>query len=138
MSGTRIDIMDDLVTIVTKMSDGNPGAISVMMQLIKESESIDPDAAMGPLAHILDLDSYGIYGSHIWILYKDICGEDIVNTIAVLRAVQLGLFKKWVLTKAINDIANGTPDESEVIDVSKLLTAVRKELVNFAQESSGS
>ena len=86
----RIKCEDDVVTICHKLSEGNPGALNVMMQMLSGTAKIDPDAALGPFAHLLNLDTFGIYGSKIWILYKDICCENIVHTITVLRAVQLG------------------------------------------------
>lgn len=58
---------------IVKMCDGNPGALNVMINLLKNY-----DAAGVVDLFILDEDE--IYGSNIWILYKDICGEDITKT----------------------------------------------------------
>ena len=35
--------------------------------------------------HCLKLDDYGIYGSRIWMCYKDLCGEDIDKLYDLLK-----------------------------------------------------
>lgn len=130
----KIALNDDVKTALFKLSEGNPGAINVMMQLLSNTEKVDPDALMGPLAHILTLDSFEIYGCKIWILYKDVCGEDIINTIAVIRAVQLGLLKKHVLIRTLDVIDSVDRRETMSIDVPKLLAAVKERLPNFAKD----
>lgn len=57
-----------LVSKIARMSQGNPGAATVLMQAAKTQYSEDV---------IARLDSASIHGSAIWILYKDICDEDI-------------------------------------------------------------
>lgn len=58
--------------MVVRMSQGNPGAISVLSQLLKD----DDEFHIGIHAIKL-LDDAEIYGSDIWILYKDYCYEDL-------------------------------------------------------------
>jgi hypothetical protein len=50
-----------------KMADGNPGAISVMAEMMRDGAKIDPDSFLGPMGGILALDSHGIYGPRIWM-----------------------------------------------------------------------
>lgn len=127
----RIQLNDSFLSIASKLSEGNPGALNVIMRMVKSSEKIDPDAAMGPFAHLLNLDSFGVYGSKIWILYKDVCGEDLVNTIGVLRAVQLGMMSRGALTRAIDESIS--PLESVKIDIPDLLAKIREQLPNFGK-----
>lgn len=88
----RIDITQDTIfEVVLKMAEGNPGAVTILMRLIKEGEFIDRMDWMQGLGSIVELDHLGIYGSRIWVLYKDYNGEDLPRMIASLRAVQLGL-----------------------------------------------
>lgn len=134
MGSSRLRLEDDLLTMMTKMSEGNPGGLTVLMQLLKESPRIDPDAAMGPFAHILDLDSYGIYGSHIWILFKDICGQDITNTITVLRSVQMGLLSLSKVKGAIRNVEEHHFDNPIDFDIQELLVKLKEQLPNFAKE----
>jgi hypothetical protein len=130
----RINLGDDFKSIDISMSEGNPGALNVIMQIITESERIDPDAVMGPFAHLLNLDSCNIYGSKIWILYKDISDSSILKTIAVLRAVQLGLLESHFLMRAIDSIENSSAIERVEIKVNEILKDVQQRLPNFAKD----
>lgn len=123
----RIGLQDDFKTIMVKLSEGNPRGLTVLMQLFNKAESVDPDSALGPLTYLIDLDSFGIYGSHIWMLYKDVCKEDIVNTMAVLRAVQLGILSSGKLKRAIEDSYSKEP----IIDLVEILKKVQEQLPLF-------
>lgn len=123
-TNTRIKLMDDTTSTAEKISEGNPGAVTVCLQLLKHGAKIDPDAMFGGLGCLLSLDSYAIYGASIWMLYKDVCKEDIVKTIAVLRAVQLGLLEEDKLIYAIENYGKG-------IDVDNLYDLVKERLPNF-------
>lgn len=81
----------DLRQTVIDMCAGNPGAINVLMQIIQTSDSVDPDNVLGPLGPLSVLDELNVYGTEIWVLYKDVCGESLTTTLAVLRGYQLGL-----------------------------------------------
>jgi len=67
---TRLTLNDDFKESMKKLCDGNPGAINVMFQCL------DKDFISGSLT-LVELDRKGIYGSDIWRIYKDECGEDI-------------------------------------------------------------
>lgn len=123
----RINLDDNMMSIVSKMSDGNPGAMNVIMEILKPN-NIDPDNALGGVGVILSLDSLGIYGSDIYILSNDICDRDLVKTLAVLRAWQLGFLNGDTLKDACS-----RQDRSGVkmIPVDDLYIKVKKELPNF-------
>ena len=59
------------------------------------------------------------------MLYKDVCKEDIVKTVAMLRANQLGILQKDKLIHAIDNYGNG-------INVDELHTQVKDQLPSFA------
>jgi len=115
------------MNVVMALADGNPGALIVMKELLMIGPIIDPDALMGPIAHLLSLDSFGIYGPRIWMLYKDVCHEDLQSMIAVLRAVQLGKLSQEVMNHAIDNRGKG-------IDVKAVLNDVQTALPNFGRE----
>lgn len=102
MGKERIQLSDSMMDIVMKMSEGNPGAVSVLAQLLKENGRIDPDSALAEIGTILHLDTAGIYGSKIWMVYKDICGEDITSMIGLLRGAQLGYISDRDINKALD------------------------------------
>ena len=62
---------DEIKDLIIEMSEGNPGAISVMMQLAVFKEG------WLPMLKILKANNYT--GDKIWMLYKDECGEDLVD-----------------------------------------------------------
>lgn len=98
MNKERIKLTDNIMDVVLKMSDSNPGAMNTLMQIIEygRTESIQG----GGLRYILLFDSLGIYGTDMYVLNSDICQGDISKMLAVLEAVQFGLFSGDVLRDA--------------------------------------
>ncbi len=43
----RIRLETSAQDIIVAMSEGNPGAVSVLIQIVKSAEAIDPDSALG-------------------------------------------------------------------------------------------
>ena len=115
---------DTFANIIIKLSEGNPGAISVIMQMKISAGTIDPQNFMGSLGSIFFLDSLCIYGSRIWMLYKDVCEQDIKLVVAMLRAVQLGIINAKTLNRAIDNYGAG-------LDVKAVLASVKEKLVEF-------
>jgi hypothetical protein len=62
------------MSMAMKMSDGNPGALTVVMSIYQHVENIDPMGALGGFGPILSLDTLGIYGPDVWMLYKFLTG----------------------------------------------------------------
>lgn len=121
---TKIQLTDTPQDVVMKLSDGNPGALSVCMQILFEGAEIDPDGFGGGLGALLGLDSLGIYSSRIWMLYKDVCGQDLPTTLAMLRGWQLGIISADVLSHAIDNRGNG-------LDVANVYAQVHEQLPAF-------
>jgi hypothetical protein len=129
---SKIKLEDDFITMFTKMSEGNIGGLTVLMSLFKETPTIDPQSGLGGLGPILMMDDMGIYGSHIWILFKDICGENIHSMIALLRAHQLGFVSEAQLKSAINTCEMGRRGNREpLFDIPAIVAKVQEELVDF-------
>ena len=116
---SRIKIDDTIMDIFTKMSEGNPGALSALMMVYNDGEKIDPQAFMGGLGNIMLLDTFEIYGTDIYILFNDKCNRDVRKLIVLLRATQLGLFPQTRLRRMAGDQArmvNFEPHEFEELD----------------------
>jgi len=62
--------MTGLVDMSVSIAEGNPGAATVIAELLK------PEWEDG-MMKLLHLDDMNIRGSQIWVGYKDYCGEDI-------------------------------------------------------------
>jgi hypothetical protein len=69
--------MDNLDFMVL-MSEGNPGALNVLMKILHE------DYVVG-FVNILSLDDMNIRGTQIWVGYKDYCGEKLDSFIEAIR-----------------------------------------------------
>lgn len=126
---SKIQLNDNTMDVIVKMSEGNPGAMNAIMEILKpESNEIDPDAFMGGMGVILSLDTLEIYGTDIYILHNDICDRNMVKMFAVLRAHQLGFLNGSVLKDACH-----RQDRSgkQMINVDELYEKVKKQLPNF-------
>ena len=119
----KIELTDNGMDMLLKLSEGNPGALSVCMQVLEKGSKIDLDSA-SPIITLLTFDDLGIYGSRIWMLYKDVCHEDLTNMLGVLRGHQLGYVTEWQLNHAIDHRGNG-------LDVESVLSQVKEFLPNF-------
>lgn len=124
MPKERISFDMSIQDMLFAMSDGNPGALTVLMNLVSNEASIDPDCALVGIGSILGLDSCGIYGSRIWCLFKDVAGQDLRKTIGLLRAVQLGFLSNEDLDVAIDNYGRG-------VEVDKIISMVEDRLPNF-------
>ena len=78
----RIKPEDNVTMVVVKMSQGNPGCAMVLSELLK-------DERLGAL-QVLLLDDLKIYGSNVWVLYKNCCHQDIEIFSQVLEKVRTG------------------------------------------------
>lgn len=103
MNKERIKLEDTTQDIIVKMSDGNPGAINAMVKLLTLPSTIDPKCAWGPIGPFISLDTNGIYGADIYILYNTHCNQNAHKLAVLLRASQLGIFPSSKLKKLAGD-----------------------------------
>lgn len=128
MNKERITLHMTTIDAIVALAEGNPGATVAMTELMKSAATIDPEHMLGALAPLLMLDSFGIYGSHIWMVYKDICNHDVTKTLAVIRALQLGIIRKNQLNLDDNNRAHLTN-----ITLDELYAQVCAELPEFGK-----
>ncbi len=124
MKPTRLQLADTFQDMAMKMSEGNPGALNVLIMLMNEPD-IDPISGLGPYGPILHMDSFNIYSHRIWMLFKDVCRQDIVAFCAMIRAVQLGILTEERLHHAIDNRGNG-------VNVAEVYAEVKARLGKFA------
>ena len=123
MTTSRINLSDTFMTAMMKMSDGNPGAITALMALSTAKPTVDPESAMGPYAPLLSLDTHQIYGSAIWILYKDVCKQDARTMLMLLRAVQLGLYQEYQLQRLSQDYPGAAISDEKMTELDMQVCA---------------
>jgi len=66
----KIGLNDMGTDLIVKMAEGNPGGLTVLMEVLKKDQ-------MEGMRCLLDLDDMNIRGSQIWIGYKNYCGQDL-------------------------------------------------------------
>jgi hypothetical protein len=123
------DLSLTIKDIVILLSDNNPGALTAMIELVKNAETVDPDSALGGLGPLLSLDTLDCYGSDIWRFYKDVCDHDAHKMLGVMRANQLGFTSD-------DDIRRAIQGDRTAIDIPALLSQVKARLPNFQTEAA--
>jgi hypothetical protein len=121
----RIQLTDTPMSSVMKLAEGNPGALTVLSRVLREGAEIDPDAGFGqPIFIILNFDSIGLYGPLVWQLYKDVCGERLDKTIAIVRSWQMGFLSDSQIRYACDNRGSG-------INVDEVCLKLKKRLPSF-------
>lgn len=129
---TRITLDDTMSSALVKMCEGNPGALIVLLQCVQQEPVIDPDSILSPMGAVFALDSHGIYGAKIWILYKEVCGSNVPRMIGVLRAVQLGFLNERPLLDAVDE--ERRRGGAKLKNIGALLAQVKERLPKFNLE----
>ena len=97
--------------------------------MASRSPEIDPESAFGELGPILSCDMERIYGPRIWMLYKDVCGGNVVKALGLFRGVQLGIISGEKLSHAIDNRGDG-------LDVDDVVLKVQEKLPTFNSAES--
>jgi hypothetical protein len=115
----RIKLEMNTLDILYALSEGNPGGLSVMIELMEAAPKIDPQAAFKGLQPLLSLDNLQIYGSDIWILYKDLCGQDVLKVLTIFRCIQMGILSEHTLKTTMRNPFGVTFPHTELLEKLK-------------------
>lgn len=96
----KINPNDSFYEMVTKLSEGNPGAMNVITQMLNKNPA--------SIVQLLSLDDMNIRGTQIWIAYKDYCGESLDLFIDAIKNRD----KDMILAVNINCAKQGTKDKA--------------------------
>lgn len=72
-----VELTDTTRDLAIKMSEGNPGALTVLCHLMERG--------MEGLMNILALDDMNMRGPQIWVAFKDFAGQDLNVLIGALQ-----------------------------------------------------
>lgn len=125
----RITLNMGMFEIVAALSENNPGAVSALVDCMKCVVTVDPDSGFRELTPLLDLDTLGIYGPSIWVLYNDNCQRSAYKMLVLLRAWQLGFLPESELHGYANERSDSITDGR----FEFLEKQVRERLPNFAR-----
>ncbi len=120
MNKIEFENMNAMSDIVETMSDGNELAEDICRQIIRKSCANACDCYGQQIFSVLD--RLHIYGKRVVILWRDVCGEDAICMMALLRAYQLHL--TGITEGKIND----SIDYGAYIDKTMVREVMRKEL----------
>lgn len=126
----RIELSDSAMDVLYKLSEGVPGAVTVLVEWLHRGADIDPDACH-PLIQMSSLDDIDLVGSQIWVLFKDVCGHDLRRMLGVLRARQLGYLDTAALIGAVRD------GRGHGLDIDALVHRVEQCFPNFQKGPQG-
>ena len=96
MANERITASMDMKEMLITMSEGNPGALMCMMEMLQT----DPMAILD----ILYFDSMGIYGSNIYMLWNDCCGRDMSKFKETIRYLRSGAVSEEEIHENLNRV----------------------------------
>jgi len=117
---TKITVTDVVQDVVIKMAEGNPGAMTAIIDIVNNLAAIDPQDTLGYLSILFQLDEMGLYGTDIYILYNDKCNKDVRKMIMLFRAVQLGYLPQEKIIEMGKDQSRTiTLTEDEFTDLDK-------------------
>lgn len=89
MLNTKLELTDSLQDVITKLSEGNPGAINFLFEIIKHQGN-NPIESFG---EFLTIDSMHLYGSHLYMLWNDCCNRDVEKSLKIIKGYRLGNIK---------------------------------------------
>ena len=97
---SKLQLTDSTIEILDKMSEGNPGAISILTTLLfKETAQEMVDSVM----HIiLPLDTLGVYGSKLYMLWTDACDKNEDKVKKVIELWRTGKLTKEEIHENLN------------------------------------
>jgi hypothetical protein len=129
-ANTRITINMSVMDAVLVMGEGNPGAITTLVDLMRVNPICDPDDFAGGLGPMLALDSHGIYGSKIWVLRKDVCNGSLLNMLTLMRCCQMGIIGYDTASEEVSRVELG---QRTVLNFKDLLQRLQTRLPNFGK-----
>ena len=83
----KIGLQDSMMDVMMKMSEGNPGALTCLMDIMKKQ---DWYGGADSLTMVLSFDTLGLYGSKLYMLWNDCCDRNLGKLELIMRNWQMG------------------------------------------------
>jgi hypothetical protein len=116
MSGNlRISGSEDYKDALKTMAGINPGAIAAMLEMSAEAK----DAGKDPLSPLKSLDQAGLYGSDIWMFYKDVCQNKAGRGLEILADFESGQLPRERLHHAVRNRGDGLVEMAPSVGLRK-------------------
>jgi hypothetical protein len=101
----KIGLHDTMMDVVMKMSEGNPGALTCLMDIMQKQ---DWYGGADSLTMVLSFDILGLYGSKLYILWNDCCYRNLDKLELVMRNWQMGNLSEQDIYNNVSNV-RGTP-----------------------------
>lgn len=102
----RIHPADNVQEGLVKMAEGNPGAATCMVAMLQKNDWKTLDG----MTNIVMLDQMGLYGSELYMLWNDCCGQDLNELENVILNWHVGNLSTEDIQKNLSQ-GRGTPFE---------------------------
>ena len=127
MGQSRLDLKRSIEENIEAMAGPNLQAHEALWTIYEEGPRIDPSAFGDGVAALIYLDELEIYETMIELFFDQVCNQDPVKAIALIRAVQLGILSAELLKRSIWSAVPGR----ESFDFERLIEQVREKLPTF-------
>lgn len=102
----KITQSDDLESAILKLACGVGAAMEILAKTVNEEPNSESETKISGIDYLLLLDKLEIYGTGIYILYKDKCHGDLGRLQLLLRAAQQGVYPASKLQELAADQFN--------------------------------
>lgn len=120
--------MEEAKTLIAEMSQGNPGAMTALVELLKDGWMMEPYVRNDAMDKIKLLKEKNILGVDIYLLYNDLCDRNIYKTTGLVKALQLGLLKE---TELKEDLARVNSGGKSTLDIKQIIRNVKGGVPGF-------
>lgn len=100
---SKIKMNDSVQDIVLKMSEGNPGALTTCLEIIKAKNN----DIVQSIPIFLTLDNMELYGSYLYMLWNDCCSRNIDDVLRVICCFAEGKITKNDIEERIKNVGFG-------------------------------
>ena len=112
---SRIQLTDTLFEGITKVCEGNPGAMVCLTGVLKKKDWYN---GCDGFLYMLAIDTLELYGEKLYMLWNDCCDRDFEKLEVVFRNWQMGKLSKDEIHEHIAD-GWGSPFE-DLVPLDKL------------------
>ena len=96
----RISLLDTMEETIFKFSNGNPGAMQALIELL----NLSPEKMF---QNLLTLDRMELYENKLYMLWNDSCDRNVEKMQDIIKAYRSGRIKKSDIDERIKKVGRG-------------------------------
>lgn len=96
----RISLLDTMEETIFKFSNGNPGAMQALIELL----NLSPEKMF---QNLLTLDRMELYENKLYMLWNDSCDRNVEKMQDIIKAYRNGRIKKSDIDERIKEVGRG-------------------------------